>query len=216
MRYIECVLIPTDGGLHPAEERLANDPEVELELLYDINLLSDDTLVTLYELSGDEARVEEILDASPEICSYNLSHTGDSIYAYIHVESNETVSELLTILDEFEFVTDTPFVYTQRGGLKVTLVGKQETIREAIPAVPDNIRVKLEQMGTYAPSTDRLFSRLTTRQQETLLKAVELGYYDVPRQATHRDIARELDKSGGTVGEHLRKIEAQVLSQIVP
>ena len=144
------------------------------------------------------------------------SLSGDAIYAYIHAESNETVSELLTILDEFEFVIDTPFVYTKRGGLQVTLIGEQETIRKAIPAVPDGIRVKLEGMGTYEPSTDRLFAQLTARQQETLVKAVELGYYDVPRQVTHRDIARELDRSAGTVGEHLRKIEAKVLSRIVP
>jgi predicted DNA binding protein len=36
----------------------------------------------------------------------------------------------------------------------------------------------------------------------------------VPRRATHQDIADELDLSTTTVGEHLRKIEARMLSEI--
>jgi predicted DNA binding protein len=55
---------------------------------------------------------------------------------------------------------------------------------------------------------------LTERQQEVLEVALELGYYDVPRQATHNDIAERLDLSVGTVGEHLQKIEARVFKTL--
>jgi predicted DNA binding protein len=40
--------------------------------------------------------------------------------------------------------------------------------------------------------------------------ALELGYYTVQREATHRDIADRLGLSVGTVGEHLQKIEPRV------
>lgn len=40
--------------------------------------------------------------------------------------------------------------------------------------------------------------------------------YCVPREATHEDIAESLDLSAGTVGEHLRKIEATVTVAIGP
>lgn len=216
MRYVECVLIPKDGGLHPTEQRLADDPDVSLKLLHNINLLSDDTVVTLYEMTGDEGRVREILEDSSEIVTHNTTCAEDDIQAYIHFEPNETVYQLLKVLQEFEIVLDTPLVYTQLGGLSVRLIGKQTTIRDAIPAVPKNVRIKLEQTGEYAPTEDRFFAQLTSRQQETLLKAVEVGYYDVPRRATHEDIAEELELTGGTVGEHLRKIEAKILTQIVP
>jgi predicted DNA binding protein len=216
MRYVECVLIPTKGGLHPTEQRMADDPDISLTLLHNINLLNDGTAVTLYEMSGDEERVRGILENSPEILTYNTTCTKDDVLAYIHLEPNETVYQLLTVLQEFEIILDTPLVYTQLGGLSVRLIGTQTTIRNAIPAVPKDVRIKLEQTGEYAPITDRFFEQLTTRQQETLVKAVEMGYYDVPRRGTHEDIARELELTGGTVGEHLRKIEAKILTQIAP
>ena len=41
---------------------------------------------------------------------------------------------------------------------------------------------------------------------------VALGSYDVPRGATHRDIADRLGLSVGTVGEHLQKVESRVFA----
>ncbi|RBI59172.1 bacterio-opsin activator [halophilic archaeon] len=216
MRYVECVLIPDEGGLHPTEQQLADDADVTVKLLHNINLLGDDTIVTLYKLSGDETRVREILDDSSDVITHNTTCAGDDVLAYIHFEPNETVYQLLKVLQEYELVLDTPLVYTTLGGLSVRLIGKQKTIREAIPAVPKNVRIKLEQTGEYVPTADRFFAQLTSRQQDTLVKAVEVGYYDVPRQATHEDIARELDLTGGTVGEHLRKIESKIFTQISP
>ncbi|MFB9806579.1 helix-turn-helix domain-containing protein [Haladaptatus pallidirubidus] len=56
---------------------------------------------------------------------------------------------------------------------------------------------------------------LTDRQREVMDVALDLGYYDVPRQATHRDIADRMGLSVGTVGEHLQKIESRVFKGIV-
>ena len=52
---------------------------------------------------------------------------------------------------------------------------------------------------------------LTGRQREILEAAVESGYYEEPRGATHEEIAREVGVSAGTVGEHLRRVEEKVL-----
>lgn len=51
------------------------------------------------------------------------------------------------------------------------------------------------------PTDERLVDRLTARQQEVLAVAVERGYYDDPRGATHADIADELGLAPATVGE---------------
>ncbi|MFC6732033.1 helix-turn-helix domain-containing protein [Haladaptatus sp. GCM10025893] len=55
---------------------------------------------------------------------------------------------------------------------------------------------------------------LTSRQREVLDVALDLGYYENPRAATHADIAAEFDCAAGTVGEHLRKAEGAVLSEL--
>ena len=216
MRYVTFILIPPDGGLHPADQRLADDSAVTRTAIHNISLLDDDTAVMLYQLDGDAEHAEEVLEGSPEVVAYNVSQTDESVHAYIHFETNDTVADLLGITHEHEIILDTPIEYTRRGGLRMTVVGDEATIRETIAAVPDGVRLKLEETGEYEPSARRLFAQLTPRQQETLLAAVDAGYYEVPRRATHADVAATLDRTGGTVGEHLRKIEAAVLTAIVP
>jgi predicted DNA binding protein len=52
---------------------------------------------------------------------------------------------------------------------------------------------------------------LSDRQREALEVAVELGYYDTPREATHTDIAAELDCAPNTASDHLQKGEAKLV-----
>ncbi|WP_254524964.1 helix-turn-helix domain-containing protein [Natrinema caseinilyticum] len=216
MRYAKCIIIPDDEGLHPVDQQIAEHPDINRELLHNVNLLADETIVTIYQFSGDRDALASILEDSPMVYKYQLSGVDDVIHAYIHVESDEKLVGLLNMLKKFEFIFDTPLEFTRRGGLCVTMIGDVKSFQKAIPDVPDGIRLKLLKTGTYEPDTDRLFSQLTDRQQEILRTAVDMGYYDVPRAVTHEDIGDELGCTGGTVGGHLRKIESKLLSQIVP
>ncbi len=216
MRYVTFVLIPDEGGLHPIDQALADEPTVERELLHEISLLNDGTAITIYQLNGDVDTVERVLDECPETLATNVSETRDSVHAYVHFDPNETIEQLLQIPLDYELIVDTPLEFTDRGGLRLTVIGDEEMVRRAIPEIPSPLRPKLEQTGDYEPVDDRLFSLLTARQQEILRTAVEHGYYSVPRQATHEDLARELGCSPGTVGEHLRKVEATILTEVTP
>jgi hypothetical protein len=216
MRYVRTVIIPREGGLHPVDETLAAEPDLSRELLHNISLLDDGTAITLFQLSGDAERAREIAEESAEILDFQLSEGEDHVTVYAHFVPNETVEALLSLFREYELVLDMPLEYTSDGGLRAHIVGEEDVIREVIPKVPDGIGLNLEQISDYVPEEERLFSLLTDRQQETLQAALEVGYYEVPRQATHKDIAEKLDRSDGTVGEHLRKIEAKVMAAIAP
>jgi predicted DNA binding protein len=52
---------------------------------------------------------------------------------------------------------------------------------------------------------------LTERQMNTLRAAVEMGYFDTPRRASIKDVAKKLNISASTAVEHLRKAEKKVL-----
>lgn len=52
---------------------------------------------------------------------------------------------------------------------------------------------------------------LTERQMNTLRTAVEMGYFDTPRRASVKDVAKKLHVSASTAVEHLRKAEKKVL-----
>lgn len=216
MRYVKIVLIPESGGLHPAEERLRDDPDIQEDAILHLNLLDDGTAVSLATHRGDSERLREILSESDDVLDFEVLDTDDGIQTYIHFTPNETTEALLRLTREYEFVIDTPIRWDadDSGAIRVGLIGDDDTVQRAIESVPENIRLELEQLSEYNPESQELSAMLTERQKEILDTAVEVGYYEVPRRATHEDIAAALDLSTTTVGEHLRKIEARMLSEI--
>lgn len=87
-------------------------------------------------------------------------------------------------------------------------------LRRVLDGTEELVDTELERTGQYQLESRRLRSVLTDRQREILIAAVEQGYYTVPRQASIREIADDVDLSVATVVEHLQKIEARILSQV--
>ena len=56
---------------------------------------------------------------------------------------------------------------------------------------------------------------LTDRQQELLLTAVDLGYYDVPRQSTLTEVADHVGIAKSTCSETLQRVERTVVREFV-
>lgn len=57
---------------------------------------------------------------------------------------------------------------------------------------------------------------LTERQRKVLITAYKLGYYDVPRRISSKDLAQRLDLVKSTFSAHIRKAEGrlkQILSE---
>lgn len=97
----------------------------------------------------------------------------------------------------------------------LSLVGSQETISgtiseyEAAGLSPD-----LRALGSYDGGTDPT-DALTDRQREVIQTAFEMGYYDVPRDASTEAVAAELELDGSTVSEHLQRAERNVLRRVL-
>ena len=58
-------------------------------------------------------------------------------------------------------------------------------------------------------------SALSDRQFEATAVAVELGYYETPREATVANVADRIDCAPGTAAEHLRKAEGTLVHRAV-
>lgn len=214
MRYARVVFTPTEPT-HPAERRLEQAEDVSRERIYNVTLLDDGTAVLLKELSGNQDRAREIL-ADSAVINYQITEADDVFTAYMHYEPAEHLVELLSLLRELELVLETPLEYTNGGGFRACVVGRGELLRGACELIPEEFDADLERLGDFEPETRRVYGELTPRQRETLAAALDAGYYETPRTATQQDVAEELDRSSGTVGEHLRKVEATVLSAISP
>ncbi len=52
---------------------------------------------------------------------------------------------------------------------------------------------------------------LTPAQQDIIQKALEMGYYDTPRQCSLTDLAEEMDRAKSTVSETLHRAEEKII-----
>jgi hypothetical protein len=211
MRYATVVVYPSPAALHPIEQRLAEAGDLHREAIHAFEQLGDGSIALLTEVSGNLDRYREIVSSSPAVRQFAVSGD-DRGYCYSHVEPTPVTSKLIEQKESSELVVKLPIEYTDDGGQRVTLVGREEDLVGSPVDVPDSFDVELVSTGPYRPEVEDVFADLTSRQRDVLDAAVRLGYYENPRQATHEDVAAEVGVEAGTVGKHLRSIESRVFS----
>lgn len=114
--------------------------------------------------------------------------------------------------DHAELIGNCETAVNERGVL-VSLVGSREAIRDMIRnyqaagATPE-----LHRLVEYEGEGNAL-EALTARQREVLETAFELGFYEVPREASTEDVARELGLDTATVSDHLQRAERNLLTR---
>jgi len=216
MRFAVLRIYPGPDGFHPADQAITDAADIERVAIREFNQLTDGTVVLLYALRGDPERPRQILSDQPDVKQFSVSQTGQDVHAYIQLEPTDSVAEILKIPQQYRFIVNTPIECLRDGSVRVTAIGDPETFTDALDHLTDEVEVELESMQEYEPEEQELYSKLTARQQEILQAAIDEGYYDSPRAATYEDVAETLDLSPVTVGEHLRKIEARVLTEVGP
>ena len=209
MRRLTVVLDPGDRKLISVFDAM-DEERVKREYLHHYNLLIDQTVVILYQLRGDLDHARAVFDASPDVLHYDIPEQEDGL-VYLHCNVSEPLDGLLSALQESEVVMTMPIEFLSDDRLRLTFIGEHEPLQRILNMTAEYTDIEIERIDEYG-SEDHLSSMLTDRQREILTAAVERGYYEVPRQATIRDIADEVGLSVATVGEHLQKIEARILS----
>ncbi|WP_330631744.1 helix-turn-helix domain-containing protein [Halocatena halophila] len=216
MRYFDFTLTAENGTIHPVDTVIADHPDVTREALLHINALGDGTGVMLYRLRGDESSFQSDLVTFSDVIAHDvLDVRGDVFHLYVHVKPGEPAGKLMALAQKYALIIDTPLAFTDRGSLRVTVVGTHDMLRRALEDLPEEISISVEQVGQYSPERPYLLGLLTERQAEVFQKAVRMGYYEIPRETTHEEIATELDCAPSTIDEHLRKAESRVLSTLV-
>lgn len=216
MRYVTVRASPADGeAFHPLGAAVADESAVTPGPIHQIELIDGETGVSLSEIRSGIERYGEILEESPHVIEYTTTGT-DRGFAYVHFDLDDLTRRLLQYRRGSDLVVELPIESAGDGSTVVTLVGDASAFTGAFDEVPDEVDLEIVETGSYDPGVRQLFGRLTARQREVLSAAVDAGYYEAPRRATHEDVAAELDVSPATVGEHLRKIESRVFSGFVP
>ncbi|APW98437.1 bacterio-opsin activator [Halobiforma lacisalsi AJ5] len=156
---------------------------------------------------------EEALEALDCVDQWtHVSETGDGHLYVIAFTAPELPESLAEKAQELIGTCD-PELRDEDATL--SLVGPQESISgtlreyEAAGVFPD-----LERLGAYEGGSHPLDS-LTDRQLEVIRTAVDMGYYEVPREATVEEVAAELELDPSTVTEHLQRAERNVLTRVL-
>jgi hypothetical protein len=211
MRAVTFLVSPPEGP-HPARQLFSEESGIVREELFQVNVLNDGTMVLLGGVRGDPARVEQLLAEQPMILGHSVSGRGDeSALVYAHTVPPPGAGEFLQLPRKHEVFIDFPIEGARDGRLRAVLIGEtNDVLQRALADLPPEVGIEVERIGPYRDESGSIRGLLTKRQGEVLDVALDLGYYEVPRRATHRDIAERMDLSVGTVGEHLQKIEARV------
>lgn len=192
---------------------LAHDEAVEEARVLEVNKTTEGVETLLIAIDGDHSAFATRATETPGVESVEVSAVGDErAYAMLVMRSTETplFDRIHELGNDVGLVVRTPFVYRD-GAMYGTAVGDPESLQRALETIPDEIEVRVDEIGTFTGGLDDPTTRLSERQREAVVAATELGYYDTPRGATHEDVAAELDCAPSTASEHLQKAEAKLV-----
>lgn len=187
--------------------------------LLNIQLLPDGTMLELALVRADPDELLSELEAttSTEQFAYEVVEAQENYcYIYQHCRPTEQARELLQLFNDYRLMLMFPIPFDESTGFTIEIVGREADVQHGFDALPDDVRhrTSIERVSEYSPQTTRLRSVLTERQLDVLDAAATVGYYDVPRRGTADDVAAVVDCAPSTASEHLRKIEARILSAL--
>lgn len=97
--------------------------------------------------------------------------------------------------------------------LRITLVGDPDSLRNLLEITFENAKISynITKLCGIEKSSDSPLEKLTVQQMRVLRLAYAEGYYKIPRTTSTERLARLLGMDKGTVGEHLRRAEKNLM-----
>lgn len=157
---------------------------------------------------------ESVLSNLPELAWWETISSADGRVIYLcKVTPPDQAGYTET---DGEFAVSNREIRVDETGFDVSIVGTQSGVTESIEQYHHiGVDVVLERITDYGGPRSAL-EALTDRQRDVLVTAVELGYFEVPREASAADVAAEFDLDQSTVTEHLRRAERNLLAEQLP
>lgn len=212
MKRVEITVHPGEMDLPLAYEETTRDggQAVKVEV---VNWnITPPTAAFLLRVRGDVQQFERALENDPDIEEYELLPVADGeCYCFLAGSGTGDARALWETFKRGSLMTIPPAEWNADGSYTFTIVGRDRDIQSAVDDVPAGARVEIEAVGGTQVSPERVADRLSDRQRAAVDAAIELGYYDIPREATNEDVAAALDCATSTAAEHLRKAEATVM-----
>lgn len=203
--------------LHPMQQFIREENVVEYEELVTWNRRSDAPVEheLFYVEVTDTDRYLSAIEGVDSLRWYRVARIGDgSLYVFVCQETREEEVILRRAFARLEVVLVLPIVYDREAAMTMTIVGSGENLTTLVDSLPGQIEVTIEEIGEYDRPNARVTGALTDRQFEVLQTALDLGYFEVPREASLAELAAELGCAKSTVSVTLRKAQATIVSRV--
>jgi predicted DNA binding protein len=213
MKHIRITVRPNLDSAPPFLEELLDSAAVNEARAVDWN--RGDTAVSthLYAIDGDATTFADLASETAGVERVELS-APESAVSYALLELRDEAVPIFggaaEAIDRAGLVVRRPLVYRD-GRIHGHIVGDPETLQATIDETPEAVSVQIDAISGYPNTRSNPKAALSDRQQEALETALDMGYYDTPRAATHEDIADELGCAPNTASEHLQKGESKLV-----
>lgn len=197
--------------------QLANSPDIAEARVLDLTTTVDGVDNLLFAIDGDPTPFADEATDTPGIEAVELSSpTPERTFALVVMRPLKTplFDAIHRASTRAGLVVRTPIIYRD-GNMYATAVGDSETLQVALEDVPDAVDIQIDEIGRFQGRLDEPGTTLSDRQQTALAVALDLGYYEQPRGATHEDVAAELGCAPQTASDHLQKAEAKLVRAVM-
>jgi hypothetical protein len=117
----------------------------------------------------------------------------------------------------FQIMMSKPPEFLDVDRMKVEVIGKEKEMQKFLnyTSTLNSRPFKLTGLSALEPRQESYLADLTSRQRQALITAYSLGYYDVPRKVSSKEVSRHLNMDKSTFVEHLRKAERKIVAQVI-
>ena len=215
MKRVRITIAPPDAYLPPVY-RLLTREATYLTRVRIVNWnVAEPPVGFLLWVRGDYRRLERALETGENVRDFAVFPDGDDeAHCFLAAERTTPARSLFENFTRGDLLTVPPIECHDDGSSTFAMVGTDAAIQAAVEDVPEGVDVTVEAVGTGRVADDDAVGSLSPRQRDAVRAALRVGYYDVPREATTGDVARELGCATATASEHLRKAERRVLSKL--
>lgn len=209
MKRAQCTVTYPPELRHPLHEHVVTAGALTRAALLTWSPTPDAT--SLLWCDGDRSSTAAAVAAIDSVVASEFVEGEDGTFAFVHQERYEFADVLLETIADVDVVFVPPVEFEATGDVRFDAVGERAGLGRLLDRLSDLGSVTVDRVRPFP--RNRPETLLTDRQQAALEAAIDVGYYEVPRDGSVEDVAGRLDCSASTAGELVRKAEAAVVRE---
>ena len=186
-----------------------------LELLYFLRQNAEEfAAISRVEFKDATTKIEDLLTGGFLSDAQVIEREKNGAYI-VFIRSGPSLTSVLNYIG-IEGGYLFPPLGIREGKVKFSFLGSEQQIKQfmqTIDAIAIRYRVVLLAEADFSPVS--ILNQLTQKQREVIVAAYKMGYYDIPRKITSKQLARNLNLVDSTVVEHIRKAEQRLITHIL-